>query len=67
MDLRVGPGTPEQVEWTHLLQRLLWIEEQTEQGYMGFVGRTGVGPGLGWTLPLASIRRRIRIRVKGGE
>jgi len=47
MDLTVGPGSPEQVEWAHLLQRLYWIEvrstsrEQTEQRYMGFVGQTG--------------------------
>jgi len=73
MDLRVGPGRPKQVEWTHLLQRLHWTEvrptsrEQTEQGYMGFVGQTGARPGLGWTLPLVNIRRRIRRRVKGGE
>jgi len=70
MDLRVGPGCPKQVDWTHLLQRLHWTEirptsrEQTEQGYMGFVGRTGTGPGFGWTLPLASRRRKIR---SGGE
>jgi len=25
-DLRVGPGRPEQVEWTHFLQRLHWID-----------------------------------------
>jgi len=37
------------VEWTHLLQWLYWTEvrptfrEQTEQEYMGFVGRTGFG------------------------
>jgi len=55
MDLRVGSGSPEQVEWTNLLQRLHWIEvrptsrEKTEQEYMGFVGRTGAGLGLGWT------------------
>jgi len=30
-------------------------------------GRTGAGLGLGWTLPLASRRRRIRRRVKGSE
>jgi len=41
------------VEWTHLLQRLYWIEirptsrEQMEQEYLGFVGRTEAGPGLG--------------------
>jgi len=68
-----GPGSPEQVEWTHLLQRLHWTEvrptsrEQTEQEYMGFVGRTGAGPGLGWTLPLASRRRRIRRQVENKE
>jgi len=28
--------------------------QQTEQGYMGFVGQTGAGPGLGWILPLTS-------------
>jgi len=73
MDLRVGPRSPEQVEWTHLLQRLHWSEvrptsrEQTEQGYMKFVGRTGAGAGLGWTLPLACRRRSIRRRVRGGE
>jgi len=26
MDLKVGPGSPEQVEWTYLLQGLHWIE-----------------------------------------
>jgi len=73
MDLRVGPGSSEQMEWTHFLQRLHWTEvrpttrKQTEQGYIGFVGRIGTGPGLGWTLPLASRRRRIRRRVKGSE
>jgi len=70
IDVRVGPGNPEQVEWTHLLQRLHWTEvrptsrEKTEQGYMGFVGKTGVGPGLGWRLPLASRRRSIRRQVR---
>jgi len=68
MDLRVSS---EQVEWTHILQRMHWIEvrptsrKQTEQRYMGFVGRTE--PGLGWTLPLASRRRKIKRRVKGGK
>jgi len=45
MDLRVDSGSSEQVEWTHLLQRRHWTEvrptsrEQTEQRYMGFVGK----------------------------
>jgi len=70
MYLRVGPGRQEQVEWTHLLQRLHWTEvcstsrEQTELGYMGFVGQTGSG--LGWALPLAS-RRSIRRQLRCGE
>jgi len=40
MDLRVCPESPEQVEWTHILQRLHWIDvrptsrEKTEQGDM---------------------------------
>jgi len=73
MDLKVCPGSPEQVEWTYLLQRLHWIEicptsrEQMEQEYLGFVRQTGVGLGLGWTLPLASRRKRIRRQVRGGE
>jgi len=73
IDLRAGPGSPEQVEWIHLLQRLQWIlvrptsREQTEQGYLWFFERTGAGPLLEWTLPLAGRRKRIRRRDKGGE
>jgi len=37
----------------------------TEQGNLGFVGRTGAGLGLAWTLPLASRRRKIRRQDKG--
>jgi len=43
------------------------LTEAEEQGYLGFVGQTGVEPGLRWTLSLASSSRTIRRQVKGGE
>jgi len=35
MDLRVGPGSLEQVEWTHLLHRLHWTEAPNFSGANG--------------------------------
>jgi len=52
MDLKAGPGCPEQVEWTHLLQQLHWIEVSLNltgadgARIFGIFGRTGAGPGL---------------------
>jgi len=64
LDLRTLPGSLKQMEWTHLLQQLHWMEVhptswvQTEPGYLRVVGQTGAGPVLGWTLPLTSRMRR---------
>jgi len=53
MDFIAGPGSPEQVEWIYLLQRLHCIDvtpnltEQAEHENLDFIGRTGSGPRLG--------------------
>jgi len=66
MDLRAGPGSPEQVEWTQLLAAATLdrgspnLTGADGARKFGVVGRKGLG--LGWTLPLASRERSIRRR-----
>jgi len=61
MDLRVGSGSPEQVEWTQVLQRCIGLKfaqllgSKRSRDIWDLLGEQG--PGLGWTLPLANKRR----------